>query len=53
MLFRSVNEKFRVSVAYTNIIVDDGKVNLGGANPLTATFKQNVNIIAISGTYKM
>ncbi|VAV86434.1 Long-chain fatty acid transport protein [hydrothermal vent metagenome] len=48
-----INEKFRVSVGFTHIIVDDGEVNLGGANPLTATFKQNVNIIAISGTYKM
>jgi len=50
---RQVNEKLRISLAYTHIIVDDGQVNLGGAAPLTATFKQNVNIISISGTYKM
>jgi len=47
-----VNEKLRISLAFTHIIVNDGRVNLGGP-ALTATFKQNVNIIAVSGTYKL
>lgn len=51
-----VNDKFRLSVGFTHIIVKDGKVNLpaSASTPgIQATFKQNVNILAISGTYKM
>ena len=51
-----VNEKLKMSIGYTHIIANDGKVNLPFAAPtpgITATFKQHIDIISVSGTYKL
>jgi len=48
-----VNENLKVSLGYSHIIVKDGKVNLTAPTPLTAKFKQHVDIVSVSGTYKL
>lgn len=48
-----VNDKLNVSFGYSHIFANKGKVNLTAPVPLTATFKQHVDIIALSGTYKL
>ena len=50
-----VNDDLKVSLGYTHIIAENGNVNLpAGAVPsIAATFKQHVNIIAVSGTYNL
>ncbi len=48
-----VNDNFRISVGYTHIFVDNGTVSLAAPTPLTATFKQSVDIFAVSGSYKL
>ena len=51
-----VNEDLKVTLGYTHIIVNDGKVNLPIDAPLpglTANFKQHVDIVSVSGTYKL
>lgn len=49
-----VNEKLKVSLGYTHIIVNDGKSNnLTTPTTLTATFKQHIDIVSVSGTYKL
>ncbi len=52
-----VNDKFRVSLGYTHIFVKDGKVDVDPTAfapvGLRATYKQSVDIISVSGTYKL
>ena len=48
-----VNEDLKVSLGYTHIIVKDGKVNLPVPGALTAKFKQHIDIVSVSGTYKL
>ncbi len=52
---RVINEKWRGSVGYTHIVIDDGNVSLapgGGLPGLAATFEQHVDIVAFSATYR-
>lgn len=49
-----INENLRASFGYSHIISNNGKVALApsiGLPGLTATFKQHVDIISVSGTY--
>lgn len=51
-----VNEKLRISAGYSHIFVKDGTVALapgGGLPGISARFKQSVDIVSISGTYKL